>query len=153
MHIRQATIEDLETLIEMGKHLHESEQMFEPLLTFSSKDATKHYEDELKNPLALLLIVEDSGIAIAYLYAHAEPVLYFSTDKLECEIEVIYVASKYRGQGLAQQLVRECVSWAKGKNIFRFKTGIYAENNSSKSAFMKSGFVPYHTTYTLINED
>lgn len=152
MNIRQATIEDLETLIEMGEQLHLAEKEFEPLLTFSKDESRARYSEELNNPNALLLVAQDNQKIVGYLYAHAGSVEYFSTDKAECEIEVVYVSSEYRGQGIAQQLIDGCLSWAKDKNVFRFKTGIYAQNAASQSAFMKYGFAPYHSTYTLINE-
>lgn len=152
MNTRQATIQDLETLIEMGEQLYFSEKEFEPLLTFSKDVSRERYKKELSNPNALLLVAQDSEKIIGYLYAHADRVEYFSTSKAECEIEVVYVASEYRGQGIAGQLIDGCVAWAKDKHIFRFTSGIYAQNVSSQSAFMKYGFVPYHSTYVLLNE-
>lgn len=150
MIIRKAKRDDVETLVTMGEKLHEVEKTFEPLLTFSYSDFVQHYKEELENPRALLLVAQDQDKVIAYLYAHAQRVEYFDTDKLECEIEVIYVEPEYRGKGLAEKFIDSCLAWAEDKNVFRFKTGIYAQNASSQAAFTKYGFMPYHTTFVLL---
>lgn len=149
MNIRAAKNEDLEALVKMGEHLHFVEKKFEPYLAFSSEEAKQRYSSELVNPNALLLLAEENHESIGYLYAHAEKIDYLNTDQLECEIEVVFVDSEFRGRGIAQHLIERCIEWTKTKNVFRVKTGIYAQNTSSQSVFAKVGFTPYHTTYTL----
>jgi GNAT superfamily N-acetyltransferase len=148
MNIRSAQNEDLETLLEMGKQLHLVEKKFEPLLTFSSEEATQRYSRELINPNALLLLAEENQRPIGYLYAHAEKVEYLATNQMECEIEVVFVFPEFRGRGVAQLLINRCIEWTKTKDVYRIKTGIYAQNTSSQSAFTKIGFEPYHIVYT-----
>jgi GNAT superfamily N-acetyltransferase len=149
MNIRTAKNEDVETLVKMGEQLHFVEKEFEPLLTFSKEEARRRYTSELTNPNSLILVAEEDLTPIGYLYSHAEKVEYFNTDKLECEIEVVFVSEEFRGQGVAQLLIEKCLEWAKTKNMLRIKTGIYAQNSSSQSVFAKVGFVPYHITYIL----
>jgi len=151
MELRVAKNDDLDSLMRMGKELYIIEKQFEPMLKFSSSKARHKYLQELMNQNALILIVEEKHKAIGYLYAHAEEVEYLDTSKLECEIEVIYIDDEYRGKGLAQQLIDKALYWAKTKNIFRIKAGIYAQNESSQAAFLKCGFSPFHTTYILSN--
>ena len=149
MNIRLAKNEDLKALVEMGKQLHLVEKKFEPLLTFSSEEARLRYSKGLTNPNVLLLLAEETHKPIGYLYAHAETVEYLDTNRLECEVEVVFVLPEFRGQGVAQLLIDRCLKWVKTKNVFRVKIGIYAQNTSSQSAFTKIGFTPYHITYTL----
>lgn len=150
--IRVATESDLESLLTMGQQLHEVESAYEPLLTFSIDKARQRYERAFANPNALFLIAESTNRPVGYLYAHAQQIEYFSTDQLECEIEVVFVSEPFRGQGVAGQLIDACIAWAKDKNIFRFSSGIYARNTASQSAFLKHGFTPHHATFILTND-
>ena len=151
MKIRQASHNDLITLLDLGEKLYLMEKSFEPLLCFTATETETRYTKQLKNEDALFLIAEIEGTIVGYLYAHADKVEYFDTDKLECEIEVIYIEPKYRGKGLAQELLQVCIDWAHNKNVFCLKTGIYAQNNDSIRAFTKLGFSPYHLTLTRNN--
>jgi GNAT superfamily N-acetyltransferase len=147
--IRQATTQDLTTLLQLGKKLHQVELQFEPLLKYSEQEATNRYTQELRNDHALFLIAEEGSLPIGYLYAHIDQIDYFSTSKPECEIEVIYLEKEARGKGVSKQLVDSCISWAKKSNVFRIKAGIYHQNQLSLSSFQKYGFKPYHTTLTF----
>ena len=149
MKIHTAQKDELPALIAMGKKLHETEQQFEPLLVFSQEEATERYTQELENPNALLLVAEDTNAVVGYLYAHADRIEYFNTEKRECEIEVVYVSEEYRRKGVAQELVEACIAWAKTKNVFRIKAGAYTQNIASQQAFNKYGFKPYHAIFTL----
>jgi GNAT superfamily N-acetyltransferase len=149
MRIRHASQNDLNTLLSMGEKMHLVEKKFEPLLVFSKEEAQDRYKRQLKNPDALFLLAVEGDQALGYLYAHAETVPYLDTNMLECEIEVVFVESEYRGQGIAQMLIDECVLWSKTKNVFRIKSGIFADNISSQAAFTKARFKPHHMTYVL----
>jgi GNAT superfamily N-acetyltransferase len=147
--IRKAKLDDLDELISMGQALYEGEKQFEPLLTFSVQDAREHYTKQLENKNACFLIAEDTSQILGYLYGHINIVDYFSTTSPEAEAEVIYLKPETRGKGIAKQLVDEFIIWAKGKKAFRVKGGIYEQNEPSKNLFLKYGFKPYHTVYTL----
>ena len=149
MNIRVAKQQDITVLIQMGEKLHLVEKQYEPLLTFSVSDAVKRYEEALNNDHSLLLIAEVDQVSVGYLYAHAQKVTSLDTSELECEVEVVFVEEKYRGNGVAQILIKECIEWAKILNVFRFKSGIFTQNEASQSVFQKLGFKPYHTEYIL----
>ena len=147
--IKKAALSDLDELISMGYSLHRVEKQFEPLLTFSAKEAKKYYTKQLENENAYFLIAEGNEHILGYLYGHMDVVDYFSTDSPEAEIEVVYLKPEYRGKGVAKLLVDRFVLLAKEKKAFRVKGGIYNENDPSKNFFLNYGFVPYHTIYTL----
>jgi len=152
MNIRIAKKADLETLINLGEQLYLVENKFEPLLLFSREQSELKYSKEFANPNALFLLAEENNKSVGYLYAHNNRVNYFNIDKLECEIEAVFVEPDFQGKGIARLLVEYCIEWAKTKNVFRIKTGIYAQNETSQSVFSKLEFTPYHTTYILQKE-
>ena len=145
--IRPASEIDLPSLATWGQKLHEVERQFEPQLQFSLEEAYVRYQHELANPQALLLIVEDSGEPVGYLYAHIEPTpSYFALLATECVLEVIYLEPVARGKRFADQLIEKCIAWADDQNVWRYSTGIYAQNSSSLLVFQRLGFRPYHVT-------
>lgn len=148
IQIRQATIQDMPVLLQLGKKLHEVELEFEPLLSYSEEAAKDRYTQELSNNNALFLIADIDSQPIGYLYAHADKIGYFSTDKLECEIKVVYLKENARGKGISKQLINACIEWAKTKDVFRIKAGIYQQNEASLTSFQEYGFRPYHSTLT-----
>lgn len=133
----------------MGEKLHFVEKEFEPLLIFSVDEALKRYSRELNNDNALFLLAEENNKAIGYLYSHTDKIAYLDTKQPECVIEAIYIEKEFRGKGLVKLLVEQTISWAKSKNVFRIRAGIYAKNTFSQSAFLKLGFIPHHTTYVV----
>ena len=150
-HIRKATLEDLETLLTWGESLWKTELAYEERMLYSKDFYRQQDLKELQNEHALILIGELAEKPVGYLYAHIDPTPdYLAGNDLECEIEVIYLEPEARWQGLAQELIEECIQWAKEKNVRRLKTGIYAQNTASLNAFRKSGFYDHHIT--LIRE-
>lgn len=147
-YVKIATISDLNQLIKWGEKLHLVEKKFEPLLTFSKKESEDFYRKQLNNPEALFLVASIDNNLVGYLYAHVDKVDYLSTNKYECEIEVIYLDEKARGTGISQELIQKCFDWIKTKDCFRVKAGIYSQNIASQNLFAKMGFEPYHSTYT-----
>jgi RimJ/RimL family protein N-acetyltransferase len=148
-YIKQATINDLNSLIQFGYKLYLIEKQFEHNLIFSKKKAKKNYSQQIQKPNTLFLISYLNKKPVGYLYAHIDKLDYLSKNKKECEIEVIYLETKIRGTGLAQKMIQECLTWAKTKKCFRIKAGIYTKNIISQKLFSKVEFQPYHTTYLL----
>jgi len=147
INVRKANLNDLSELVMMGQELYKVEKKYEPLLKFSLKESEMHYKRELSNGSACFLIAEDNSIVMGYLYGHLNKVGYFSTDAFEAEIEVVYLKPNARGKGVVKYLVDEFSKWAKHKNAFRIKAGIYEKNHPSRKLFSKISFKPYHTTY------
>jgi RimJ/RimL family protein N-acetyltransferase len=151
LHIRKATPEDLETLLTWGEALWKTELAYEERMLYSKDFYRQQNLKELRNEHALILIGELGEKPVGYLYAHIDPAPdYLTGNDLECEIEVIYLEPEARGQGLARELIEQCLLWVQEKNVRRVKTGIYAQNTASLNAFRKSSFHDHHIT--LIRE-
>lgn len=146
-YIRKASLEDIDFLVAWGEKLHEVEKQYEPLLIFSRDESMKQYKEQLRNPDALFLIAFFEDIPVGYVYAFVSCIEYLDTDKKECTIEVIYLDPSARGTGLAQELIQACLDWAKSRDCFRIKAGIYSQNSVSQKLFSKIGFESYHTSF------
>lgn len=146
VNLRPATKNDLNLLINWGQKLYEVEKVFEPLLFYSSHDSLERYRKELRNPDALLQVIELDGKPVGYFYAHLGLLDYLSTKNKQCEIEVIFLQEEARGKGISNMIIERCIEWAKSRNAFRIKAGIYVSNGASLKTFRKAGFKDYHIT-------
>lgn len=147
--IEKATIESLDTLLEMGYELFVIEKQFEPLMTFSKKEARERYTSQLRNENALLLLLYVNDEISGYCYAYLDETDHLDIDFPECELEVIYIDPSCRGRGFSSLLLSEAINWAKRKGAFRIKSDIFAANSASLNIFKKNGFQPNNISYTL----
>lgn len=147
--IRKAIIHDLPLLLSWGKKMYEVEKTFIPLLNYSPTEANHRYTNQITDPNFLFIIALLEQKPVGYLYAHLDIIEYLNTKKPQCEIEVIFLDEKARSSGLAQELIKTAINWAKENNAFEVKAGIFVKNLASQLAFKKTGFVPQHTTYIL----
>ena len=153
MLIRNANLNDIETLLNFGMKLHLIEKEFEPTLSYSKTEYFDKYSKQIKNPLALFLIIENSdALPVGYLYAHIEKTN--SNSKISiCELEVVYILPEFRGKGLTTDLINECFIWVKNKNISKIKTEIFAKNVVSRKVFEKIGFKEHSLSYSIDLDD
>lgn len=149
IYTRKATKNDLGALLEMGYELFLVEKNFEPLMTFSREEAENRYARQLQHSDALFLLLYVNENIAGYAYAHLDTSKHMSTSRPECDLEVIYLHSQFRGRGLSSFLISEVIQWAKEKNVFRVKTDIFAKNKASIQAFEKQGFQVHNVSFVL----
>ena len=155
--IRNATYDDLKTIIDMGEDLQNESREFEPLLVFKWQDSFDHYATELRNQNAKIIVAEDptAGV-VGYQYSYVTLLDYLERQNTECTLEALYVSSDFRGQGIAKELVRHAERLAiDEKKADRIMAGIYVGNAASEAVHIKDGFTPYYTEYvkfTSMNE-
>ncbi len=146
MIIRKALKSDISYIIQLGEKLHRTELNLEPRLTFVQSEALSHYTEKINDPDSCILVVEQDSNIVGYSYSYTKPVQYFTHSPRECVIEAVYLNEEVRGTGIFEKLIQETITWARNKNVVRIKAGIYADNEVSRSAFMKQGFKEYHVT-------
>lgn len=149
IHIRNATNDDLDAIINMGEKLQNESKNYEPLLTFDWQQSYDHYRKELENSSARIGVAVDAdGVVAGYQYSYISTLDYLATANRECVLEALYVKPEYRGKGIAKELVKGAEQWAISEmKVNRIKAGIYAGNRASETVHLKDGFVPYYTEY------
>lgn len=146
--IRLATENDLQSIVHLGEMLQNDSQQFEPDLLFNSDTSLEHYNSELSNENALIIVAVDSDEIVGYQYSFISTLDYLIKNNLECTFEAIYVLPAWRSQGIGDQLVNYSESWAiNDKRVNRLKANIYSNNKASEGLHIKRSFTPYNIEY------
>jgi RimJ/RimL family protein N-acetyltransferase len=55
----------------------------------------------------------------------------------------VFVRPEFRGRGLAEQLVRACINWARGRSLITLRLSVVVGNDLAKRCYERCGFVVY----------
>ncbi len=116
--LREATLDDLSTLLEFEKRLIEYEREFTPNL---KKSEFNYYnlKSYIKDPEISVVVAEEKNKIIASGYA---------------------LIPEYRGKGINKKILDYLIAWGKNKGLNEFQLTVYAQNESAINAYKKSGF-------------
>ncbi len=137
--LREATLEDLSTLLEFEKSLIEYERDFTPNL---KKSYFNYYnlKSYILDPEISVVVAEEKNKLIASGYALIrENKIYKIPDKL-IFLGFMYVIPEYRGKGVNKKILDYLMDWGKNKGLNEFQLTVYAQNESAIKAYKKSGF-------------
>jgi GNAT superfamily N-acetyltransferase len=121
--VREAKIEELETLLEFEQGIVLAERPFNPTL----KEGEVHYYDLAKlveSPLSAVFVAELDGELIASGYVLEKEAKDYEKHDLYAYLGFMYVRPEHRGKGVNQKEV-------------------YSENPSAIRAYKKAGFEPH----------
>jgi ribosomal protein S18 acetylase RimI-like enzyme len=141
IEIREAQLEDLETLKSFEQAIIKFERPFAPNL---GEDPISYYD------LAELINREDAYVIVAVehkkivasgyaLIKQSKP--YLKSDR-HAYLGFMYVLPNYRGQGMNGRIVDELIQWSKNQNIKEIQLEVYAENEIALNAYTKKNFKP-----------
>ncbi len=149
MTTKEATTEDLQTLLEFEQGIVTAERPFNVTLI----DGEIHYYDLnhfIQSPDATLIIAEENNEIIGSGYALIKKAekYYYKFEKY-AYLGFMYVKPEYRGKGINKVITDELISWAKSRDISEIRLDVYAENESAVKAYEKAGFEPHLLTMRL----
>ena len=136
--LREATLDDLSTLLEFEKRLIEYERLYAE----SQKSDFNYYnlKSYIKDPEISVVVAEEKNKIIASGYALIrENKTYKIPDKL-IFLGFMYVIPEYRGKGINRKILDYLIAWGKNKGHNEFQLTVYAQNESAIKAYKKSGF-------------
>ena len=150
--IRQATIDDLPTLLAFEQGIIIAERPFDPTLV----DGHFNYYD-----LGAMIPADDAAIYVAQkgdelvgsgsvLIADAEPYL---KHKKYAHIGFMFVKPEFRGQGISRAILEELRNWSVGKNLIEFRLKVYDDNPRAIRAYEKAGFKNHLIEMRYINPE
>ena len=145
MKIRQAKIEDAETLITLVKSLFISEKNFDKDLKPSDNWLKAYVEHSITNSLFLVAEDDEQLIGLLLSVATKSPIYPFET----AQIKYIYVEKTHQNLGIGTKLFKKCKNFYNKKGINKIFVSHYAENEQAKAFYKKLGFNEYTTTYFI----
>jgi len=139
LKIRQATLNDLEVLLEFEQLLID----YERNLTSHIKDGDINYydiESFIKKPDAVVIVAETNGEIIGSGYALIRSNKTYKIPDKYVYLGFMYVKEEHRGKGVNKIIMNELIEWGKKSGHHIFKLDVYSNNSSAINAYQKTGF-------------
>ena len=152
--IRTATREDLEPLGRLGALLMRVHYEFDPQRFLAPGDDPEggyawFLETQLAEPDVVILVAEQGGQIVGYIYAGLEPVSWKELRGPAGFIHDIVVDEPARGSGLARELIAAAVDWLNQRGAPRVMLWTAAQNTRAQGLFEAAGFRKTMTEMTL----
>ncbi len=139
MIVRQAKIEEIETLLEFEQGIVTAERAFNPTL----KKGEIHYYDLAKlveSPLSAVFVAEIDGDLIASGYVLEKEAQDYLKHERYAYLGFMYVKPEHRGKGVNKRILDALLDWAKERGLSEIRLEVYSENSAAVKAYEKAGF-------------
>ena len=139
LRIRQATLNDLEILLEFEQLLID----YERNLTSHIKDCHINYydiESFIQKPDAVVILAEINEEIIGSGYALIKSNKTYKMPDKYVYLGFMYVKEEHRGKGVNKRIMNELIEWGKKSGHHIFKLDVYSNNSSAINAYHKAGF-------------
>jgi ribosomal protein S18 acetylase RimI-like enzyme len=151
--IRPATASDQEVLGRFGAALMRMHHAADPKRFIQADRAEVGYGrflvSQIANPNSLVVVAEDSGRTIGYLYADVEPTNWMELRGPCGVVQDIYVDESARRLGAGRQLMRAGIEWIHSKGQSQVVLLTKTQNEHAQSLFAALGFRPTMIEMTL----
>lgn len=142
VHIRKATLRDIETLLQFEQGVILAERPFDDTL----KEGHIHYYDIcllLEAEHSELLVAERNGEVIGCGYARIESSVAYTKHSQHAKLGFMYVVPAFRGQGINKRIMQALLQWVATKDVLEVRLNVYSQNESAIKAYRKIGFSDY----------
>ena len=153
MHIRPATPDDLNTLLEFEQQIIATERPMDPTLIQDRPISYYPLAEYIEASDTEVLVAETDGVIVGSVYGQIRPRKpYFQTSHLGY-IGFMYVEPNHRGSGVSEALITAISAWFKQQGISEITLHVYAQNPRAIRAYEKAGFVPHLIEMRLTGGD
>jgi GNAT superfamily N-acetyltransferase len=152
--IRRAEPRDAASLGELGISLMRTHYAFDQqrFLEPTQADAAGYaqfLESQLGDDDAIVMIAEQQGRIVGYVYAALEP-LSWKDLRDECGfIHDLLVTDAASGKGVGEGLLNAAIQWLRDRGMPRVVLGTAAQNERARRLFERRGFRPTMIEMTL----
>ena len=138
--IRQASLSDLQLLLEFEQAIIESERPFDE--TIRSGPDVHYYDLEalLASPDAEVVVAELGSEIIGSGYARIEEAESYLKHREHSYLGFMYVVPEHRGKGINKKIVAALEAWTRSRGVTEMQLEVYAENAAAIRAYEKSGY-------------
>jgi len=139
LHIRKATINDLETLRAFEQGVISTERPWDPTL---KGDPNSYYDIEkmIDSPEVELLVADLNGAIIGSGYARIEDAKPYLKHAQHAYLGFMYVLPAHRGKGINKKIIDALEAWSSQRNITELRLDVYAKNEAAIKAYDRAGF-------------
>ncbi|KAB5486534.1 GNAT family N-acetyltransferase [Flagellimonas hadalis] len=137
--IRQATKEDLPTLLQFEQEIVKVERPFD----ITIKEGHVSYYDlaqMVQDPEAHVVVAEIDGKLVASGYAIPKKARHYLDHEWYAYLGFMYTDPEYRGLGINAKIVDELKQWSIQKGFKEIRLTVYSDNLPAIRAYEKVGF-------------
>ncbi len=137
--IRNATLEDLSTLLEFEQELIKAERHFDVTL---GNDPISYYDIKkmILDEDSKVIVAETDGKIISSGYAIRKKARHYLNHEYYAYLGFMYTHPDHRGKGINSKIVEELKHWSHARGFKEIRLTVYAENVPAIRAYGKVGF-------------
>ncbi len=137
--VRQATLQDLNTLLEFEQGVIEAERPFDATL---KNGKIKYYElnELITSEDAEIVVVENNKQIIASGYALKKKAKQYLAHEFYSYLGFMYTDPDFRGKGVNALIVMALKEWSLKNGLTEIRLSVYQDNEPAIRAYEKIGF-------------
>jgi ribosomal protein S18 acetylase RimI-like enzyme len=144
VEIEKVTTSDLPDVAKLAGELVRQHLAFDAKRFLHIKDPERGYEawfnEELRNPKALILCAKLDGKVVGYAYAREEPRDWNALLDKHCALHDVLVAESARQRGVGKQLLERVLTEMKARGAPRVVLHTAVQNLAAQKLFASVGF-------------
>lgn len=139
---REATMEDLEILLQFEQGVIAAERPFDITL---KKDPIRYYDIAamIIKPEVKLVVAETEGQVVGCGYCRIENAKPYLQHPIHGYLGFMYVVPVHRGKGINKQVVTHLAAWARTEKVNELRLEVYFGNTTAIQAYEKTGFTKH----------
>jgi ribosomal protein S18 acetylase RimI-like enzyme len=145
MEVRQATIDDVKTLVALNDHVQKPHSTFEPTIFRADTDDAElraFFSEVLRKPCNLLFLAFSERTPVGYIWFEIQdrPRNPLEHGGKQAYVHHIAVDARVRRRGVASQLFSIVEEEARLRGINKIELDVWAENHDAQQFFCAQGF-------------
>lgn len=137
--IREATMEDLKTLLEFEQEIIKAERPYDPTIR---QPPVNYYDLEalIMDKNVGVFVAEYEGILVSSGYGRVRKARHYLDHETYAYLGFMYTVPEFRGKGINQLILKALQGWAKKMGLIELRLTVYEENLPAIRAYEKTGF-------------
>lgn len=140
--VREATLDDLPTLLEFEQGVIEAER---PMDEGLKRTPTNYYDIErlISSPDIRLAVAEFDAKLVGSGYARLDAAKPYLQYDRQSYLGFMYVMPEFRGRGINQLILDDLFRWTLSRGVTEVRLEVYPNNPAAIRSYEKAGFTPY----------
>ncbi|PCE64687.1 GNAT family N-acetyltransferase [Sediminicola luteus] len=152
MIIREATLNDLPTLLRFEQGIIEAERPMDPTI----RNGQINYYDiaaMIDSPEHYVCVAELDGELVASAYANKRQPRPYLDHKQYAYLGFMFVDPNHRGKGINGKIMEALKKWCSANKLTELRLDVYSVNEAAIRAYVKAGFKPHLLNMRMRIED
>ncbi len=98
------------------------------------------YNAAIENETTCLLVAEEAGVLVAYLYSKPTSLPVEENLAAAHELSKIYTRSSHQSRGLGAKIIKVWEAWAAQHGLNDLVLGVWSENKAAQVFYMRHGY-------------